>query len=60
MVKMFEKSILILNDIVNWNGRVVFHGVSRIVWEGLLNPRLQPIDKSITPKMEEAGGSGSA
>ena len=51
MGKMFEKGFLFLND-----KSYVFHGV--VVWEGLLNPRVQPIDYSITPKMEEAGGSG--
>ena len=52
MGKMFEKGILFLNDIVNWHGRVsyVLHGVIRIVQEGLLNPRVQPIDDSIKIK----------
>ena len=36
----------------------VLHGGIRIVREGLLNPRVQPIDYSITPKMEESGCSG--
>ena len=57
MGKMFENDILFLNDIVNWNGRVMsLMELSELY--GKVCSRVQPIDYSISPEIEEAGGSG--
>jgi hypothetical protein len=39
-----------VNDIVNWKGRIMYFMELSEIWEGPLNPRLQPINYSITPQ----------